>query len=145
MQKIPKGIIAIAIVLVLTVLVYYRYTLKMLPAVRTEETSVFQESVVAEKPRQVSAVVTYEVTGYDITHEARFTLELNTQGVIEGVKLVENPTGEASDKQAEFATGLLTVIKGKKLSELTPVDRIGKSTLTTDAFNSVIDTLKAQL
>ncbi len=144
MHKVSKGIIAIAVVIVLTAFVYYRYTLKLLPAVRTEETPIAQNKVVADKPKEVSAEVGYPVPndGYD---NVRFTLTLDAQGAITDVREVAVETNEADEHQIEFAQGLLTVIKGKKLSELAPVDRIGKSTMTTDAFNSVIDKLKSQL
>ena len=144
MQKIPKGIIAIAVVLVLTAFVYCRYTLKLLPAARTEETPIAVTKVAVDKPREVSAEVGYPVPndGYD---NVRFTLVLDAEGVITDVREVAVETNEADEHQIEFAQGLAAVIKGKKLSELTAVDRIGKSSMTTDAFNSAIDKLKSQL
>ncbi len=144
MQKIPKGIIAIAVVLVPTAFVYCRYTLKLLPAARTEETPIAVTKVAVDKPREVSAEVGYPVPndGYD---NVRFTLVLDAEGVITDVREVAVETNEADEHQIEFAQGLAAVIKGKKLSELTAVDRIGKSSMTTDAFNSVIDKLKSQL
>ncbi len=54
-------------------------------------------------------------------------------------------TGEIPEKKKEFNDQVNVILKGKKLSELTKIDKVGKSTLTTDAFNSVIDELKAQL
>lgn len=145
MLKIPKGIIAIAVVLVLTAFVYYRYTLKMLPSARTEAKPVATtQKMAVDKPKEVSAEVGYPVPndGYD---NVRFTLVLDAEGKITDVREVAVATNKADDHQIEFSQGLLTVIKGKKLSELAPVDRIGKSTMTTDAFNSVIDKLKSQL
>lgn len=142
MRKIPKGLIVVAVVLVVTVAVYLRQVAKVLQGWRPE--AVPATEVAMQKPKEVSAVVAYDVNE-DISHEARFTLGLDADGVITSVALVENSTGVASDKQKEFAGKLEVVIKGKKLSELSAVDRIGTSSLTTNAFNSVIDKLKAQL
>ena len=144
MQKIPKGVVAIAVVIVLTVFVYYRYAMKLFPVVRTEAPSVMVQEAVFDKPREVSAEVGYPVPndGYD---NVRFTLVLDAEGAVTDVREVAVETNTADEHQVDFAQGLLAVIKGKKLSELEPVDRIGKSSLTTDAFNSVINELQRQI
>ncbi len=146
MHKVSKGIVAIAVVLVLSAFVYYRYTLKVLAPVRTEEMPVATtQKMVADKPKEVSTTMSYDVPEADITHTVKFTLRLDTDGRVVGVRMAEMPKDEPSDKQQEFADGLLVMVQGKKLSELTKVDRVGKSTVTTDAFNSVLDKLKSQL
>ncbi len=48
-------------------------------------------------------------------------------------------------RQAAFAAELPKVIVGKKLSDLSSIDRVGGSSLTTKAFNDVLPQLKAQL
>lgn len=48
-------------------------------------------------------------------------------------------------RQESFASDLPTAITGKKLSELTQIDRVGGSSLTTGAFNESLEDLKAQL
>lgn len=142
MKKIPRGIIVVAVIIVVTVAVYLRQVAKVLEAWRPEVDQATDAAM--QKSKEVSAVVAYDVNE-EISHEARFTLGLDTSGTITSVKLVENPTNKASDKQVEFAEKLEMVIQGKKLSELGAVDRIGTSSLTTNAFNSVIDELKSQL
>lgn len=139
-RKVPKGLIVVSVIVVVTVAVYLREVAKVLQGWRPDAVS----EVAMEKPKEVSAVVAYDVNE-EISHEVRFTLGLDAAGVITSVALVEDSTGVASDKQKEFAGELEVVIKGKKLSELSTVDRIGTSSYTTNAFNSAIDKLKAQL
>lgn len=153
MLKIKKSVVLIAIVIVVSVFTYYHYAVKVLQAPRDEGASPMTELPVAKQndeglpigSKEVSAVTVYDVAAAEVTHNVRFTLVVDADGVITAVKLVEAPTNVASDKQTEFSEGLATVIRGKKLAELSAVDRIGKSTLTTDAFNSVLDELKTQL
>ncbi len=142
MQKIPKGLAAIAVVLVLTVAIYYRQVVKMFQSVKTDRAAMTE--IVVQKPKEVSAEVRYEVPN-DGVDFVRFTLTLSPDGVITDAREVTVETNQADEKQVAFSQGLLAVIKGKRLSELTAVDRIGKSSLTTKAFNSVIDTLKSQI
>lgn len=142
MQKIPKSLVLIAFVLVVTGAMYYREAAKIFRSMKPEGTPA--PATAMDKPREVSAVVKYEISNEDVSHEARFTLVLDASGAITEAKLVENPTNKASEKQAEFAANLTKVIRGKRLSELEPVDRIGTSSYTTAAFNSAIDPLKSQ-
>lgn len=143
MHKVPKGLIVVGVIVVVTVAVYMREVAKVLQGWRPEAAPAMEVATMG-KSKEVSAVVAYDVNE-EVSHEARFTLGLDADGAITSVALVENPTGIASDKQKEFAGKLEVVIKGKKLSELSAVDRIGTSSYTTNAFNSVIDKLKAQL
>lgn len=57
--------------------------------------------------------------------------------------LAVNPTSK--DRQEAFAAELPAALRGKKLSELTALDRVGGSSLTTDAFNAMFPQLKSQL
>ena len=75
-----------------------------------------------------------------------FWLEVDESGVIVSAAaqvMSENETSKWSHKS--FAYGFPRVIVGKKLSELSAIDRIGSSSLTTEAFNASIDELQAQL
>ncbi|MEK9151614.1 MAG: hypothetical protein AAB547_03200 [Patescibacteria group bacterium] len=143
MFKIHKGIVLIAVVIVLSVFIYYRYAAKVFQASKNEEAVLMTESVPVGS-KEVSAVATFDTPG-DYAEHLRFIVTVDTQGVIESVKTVDAATNEIPEKKIEFNDGLLVVIKGKKLSELTAIDNVGKSSLTTAAFNSVIDQMKAQL
>lgn len=143
MFKIKKGIVLIAVVIVSSAFVYYRYATKVFQANRQEDAvPVATIPVVASK--EVSAVVKYMATE-DKEDTLRFILTVDKQGTIIGVSTVDAATNEVPPKKIEFNQGLSVVITGKKLSGLTAVDKIGKSSLTTKAFNSAIDELKAQL
>lgn len=157
MKGINKGIVAIAVVMVVTGFVFYQYFANVFrtapsrptgpatvqaPATKKDAEAMSATPTVA---REVSATTTYIVPEADITHNIKFTVALDAEGKIVGVKMVEMPKDESSDKQKEFADNLTVMIKGKKLSELTKVDKVGKSTLTTDSFNSVVDDLRSQL
>lgn len=142
MFKIKKGIILIAVVIVLTVFIYYRYSVKILQVNRGADV-VPMATVPVNEPKKVSAVVKYMATE-DKEDTLRFVLTLDKDGVITEVSTVDAETNLVPEKKKPFNEGLSVIIKGKKLSELGKVDKIGTSTYTTDAFNSVIDQLKAQ-
>ncbi len=149
MQKIPKGIVAIATVLVVSGLVFYYSFMRLGSGASREQMAGPQNqpepNAAATNSKEVSAVTTYDIAEVNKSHQVKFTVVVDNQGVITGTRLVEMPKEEASDKQKEFSGLLTTMIQGKKLSELTKVDKVGKSTITTDSFNSVLDELKAQL
>lgn len=76
----------------------------------------------------------------------RFRLEVDKSGAIVSAVaqiLAENET--SSWYQESFADVFPSALVGKKLSELSAIDRIGSSSLTTEAFNASIDELQAQL
>lgn len=143
MRGIPKGVVAIATVIVLSGAVFYFYAEQLWYGFfPTAEAPTAPAVATPQKKGEVSAEVTYEVPEASLTHHVRFTLLLDDTGAITEAKMVELPKEESSEKQKEFGQNLTVMIKGKKLAELTQVDKVGKSTLTTDAFNSVIDELK---
>ncbi|HYD35114.1 MAG TPA: hypothetical protein VD999_03545 [Vitreimonas sp.] len=75
-----------------------------------------------------------------------FALTVDAQGVITDATttvLAKAPISVV--RQEAFAKEMPTVLKGKKLAELTKVDRIGGSSLTTGAFNAALTQLKAGL
>lgn len=57
--------------------------------------------------------------------------------------LAKNPT--SIKRQEAFAEGLLQAIQGKKISDLTAIDKVGGSSLTTASFNASLAELKAGL
>lgn len=146
MRGIPRSIVAVATVIVLTGAVFYFYAERLwYDFFPVAEAPVLPLTPAAptRQPHEVSAEVTYDVPEASIEHHVRFTLLLDANEAITGVRMVELPKEESSEKQTEFANNLTVMIQGKKLAELHQVDKVGKSTLTTDAFNSVIDELKA--
>ena len=138
-----KGVIIIAIVVFAVAAVYYRFFVKTAEtSTGVEQTPTTESNLVVT--REVSAVAAYKTPkGED---KVRFTLGLGRDGVIVSVKTTDVlKNDEISENLAKFSANLLLAIKGKKLSELQAVDRVGTSSLTTAAFNSALDELKAQL
>jgi len=137
-----RNLIIAAVAIVAVALLSYRF----LPAiVQTRNDSA--QAVTDTNPaatREVSTVATYESP--DGMDKVRFTIGLDAGGRVVSVKSTDALKADSvSDSLVKFSTGLLLVIRGKKLSELTAVDRIGKSSLTTAAFNASLPALKAQL
>ena len=94
--------------------------------------------------REVSVVAEYKTP--KSTDKVRFAVTIDSNGAIEAVRTTDVLKGDAAtEKLQAFSQELLVVIRGKKLSELNSVDRIGKSSLTTAAFNAALPNLKAQL
>ena len=142
-MKSKKSVIVVALIVLFAVIVYYRFFVKTVQTNTGAEQTPTTESNPAVS-REVSALATYKTPKGEDT--VRFTLTLDAQGVVVGVKTTNAlKNDEVTENLAKFSQGLLLVIKGKKLSELQAVDRVGTSSLTTDAFNGVLDELKAQL
>ena len=140
--KNKRNLIIAAIAVAAVALLSYRYVPALVQA-RSDaaQTATDTSPVVA---REVSTIATYEAPGG--TDKVRFTIGLDTGGRGVSVKSADALKGDAvSENLANFSEGLLLVISGKKLSELTAVDRVGKSSLTTAAFNSILPDLKKQL
>lgn len=140
--KSKRNLLVAIVVLAAAALLVYRY-MPALVQVRGDSARAGSDSDLAAA-REVSAVATYEVPGG--TDKVRFTIGLDTGGRVVSVKSSDVLKGDAvSENLAKFSSGLLVVIKGKKLSELTAMDRIGKSSLTTAAFNASLPDLQKQL
>lgn len=78
--------------------------------------------------------------------EIIFNISVDANGIItkaETEGLATNPTSII--RQKSFAESLPTAIVGKNISELSHIDRVGGSSLTTNAFNASLEQLKAQL
>jgi hypothetical protein len=143
MFNIKKSTALIALVVLVSVFVYYRYTVKILQVNKGENETPLADMLPAGS-KKVSAVVKYMATE-DKEDELRFVLTVDKQGNITEVATLDAETNEVPEKKKSFNEQVSVMIVGKKLSELSAIDNVAKSTLTTNAFNSVIDQLKAQL
>ena len=140
--KNRRNLIIAAIAVGIVALLSYRF-LPALVQTRGDSVRAVTDADIAIT-REISSVATYEVPGG--TDKVRFTIGLDTGGRVVSVKSTDALKGDTvSENLAKFSQGLLLVIGGKKLNELTAVDRIGKSSLTTTAFNSVLSDLKVQI
>lgn len=75
-----------------------------------------------------------------------FVLGLDASGTIVSTSIESMTDHEISKKrQAAFGEGFSGAIVGKKLSELSNIDRVGGSSLTTKAFNESLAALKSQM
>lgn len=146
MSKIKKSTIVILCAVVLSVFVYYWYATQILGVkIDTDDsTAVPVTGVTVPESRKLTAIKKYMATE-DKEDTLQFVVTVDREGVITDVLTLDAETKKVPEKKKAFNEGLMTVIKGKKMSDLGPVDKIGTSTYTTDAFNSVIDILKAQL
>ncbi len=78
--------------------------------------------------------------------DVSFILMVDSEGVITEAKTeVLGKAPISIQRQESFAAELPAAIVGKKLAELTTIDRVGGSSLTTGAFNAVLLELQAQL
>ena len=140
--KNRRNVIIAVLAVAAIVLLSYKYVPALLET-RNGPTGAVNDTNLAAA-REVSTVASYQTPKG--TDKVRFTIGLDAGGRVVSVRSSDVlKADEVSEKLATFSTGLLTVIRGKKLSELTAVDRIGKSSLTTAAFNASLPALKAQL
>lgn len=78
--------------------------------------------------------------------DVKFSLFVDSTGMIVDAKADVLATNEISKKrQSAFAEGFPLAVKGKKLSELNAIDKVGGSSLTTKAFNDSLTELKSAL
>lgn len=113
-----------------------------MPAESSDATTSTRMMLPGEK--KASVETTYISPGGE--EEVGFTVYVDEDGTItdaETLVLGKSPT--TMMRQKSFAAEMPTVLKGKKLSELENVDRIGGSSLTTAAFNKALTDLKAQI
>lgn len=75
-----------------------------------------------------------------------FTITVDKDGVVTDASVAVLTKNEISMKWQQNVGKLLpAAIKGKKLSEISSIDKIGGSSLTTKSFNESLPKLKAQL
>lgn len=91
----------------------------------------------------LESTVTYQAPG--ITHTIRFVVLVDEEGIIHKVEGTELGDPKYQPKIKEFSKDLTDTVKGVALAELGPLDKVGSSTLTTDAFNEALENIKAQL
>lgn len=145
-MKIKKSSLLIAAVVVSSIFVYYWYTKEVLQSGKEQASTmvVRDESVNTPGLKEVSAEVTYDTPG-DYPDHLRFVVVLDGEGAIQSIQTFDAETGEVPEKKKEFTEQINVLLKGKKLSELSAIDKVGKSSLTTDAFNQALGDLKAKL
>ncbi len=122
-----------------------RETTSTAPVMAPQESKDEMQSGMAEQTaRTLRVETTYQSPAG--TDPVAFSLSVDASGVITDAK-TEITTSHPISKmrQEAFAAEFPMAVKGKKLSELSALDRVGKSTLTTNAFNQSIDALRAQL
>lgn len=103
--------------------------------------SVQQDVATTETVTQSVKVIYATPAGQD---PVGFNITTDKEGVIIDAKvevLAKNSTSQ--NRQRAFAADLPQVLIGKKLSELTAIDRVGGSSLTTKAFNASLEKLKS--
>lgn len=143
MLKTKKcGLFFVALVVVVSVFVYYRYAKDILQVGKQEEAATQSKAVATSK--EVSAVVTYATPG-DEPDVLRFVVTVNAEGMIQNIQTLDAETNEIPAKKKEFNDQINVILAGKKLSELTAIDKVGKSSLTTTAFNSALGDLQKAL
>ncbi len=94
--------------------------------------------------KEVSAVITYGEPG-KYSDTLRFVVVVDEVGTIQAIKTLEDATGEVPEKKKEFNELVNTLLRGKKLVDVTAIDKVGKSSTTTKAFNDALPTLQAAL
>lgn len=148
MWKMKKSTALIALVVVVSVFVYYRYAQQVLAPSKEEANTPAapkkMEDAAAQGWKEVSAEVSYSTPGDSVDH-LRFVVSLDKQGVIQQIQTLDAETNEIPEKKQEFNDQINGILKGKKLSELTAIDKVGKSSLTTDAFNQALSKLQSQM
>jgi hypothetical protein len=92
----------------------------------------------------VSAVITYGEPG-KYSDTLRFVVVVDGEGAIQEIQTLEDATGEVPEKKKEFNELVNVLLKGKKLADLSAIDKVGKSSMTTKAFNDALPTLQAAL
>ncbi|MBP9697734.1 MAG: hypothetical protein KBD65_00885 [Candidatus Moranbacteria bacterium] len=143
-MKIRKSYVLIGLVVFITPFAYYRSAKEVLLWTKQEDVlskERFEENRVIGL-KEVSAEVTYD-TPSDYPDSLRFVVALDAEGAIQDIRTLDVETGEISEKKKEFNDQINIVLKGKKLSELSAIDKVGKSSLTTAAFNEALPKLQA--
>ena len=113
-------------------------------ATTTETGAAETSEMTAEEGKTLTTTQGYKSPAGD--EEVGFTLVVDEAGVIteaEAEVMATAPTSKL--RQESFAKDFPAAVVGKKLSELSTVDRIGGSSLTTGAFNAALEELKKQV
>lgn len=141
--------VLIAVIVVIGIALVYRYYPRVLETTKPEEpasevTSPVQKGeLLPDGSRRVTADISFDVP--DGIDHVLFSVTTDPQGLITALKMEDADTHEVSTHMEEFSGEIMKVIGGKKLADLTAIDKVGRSSLTTVAFNNALDKLKAQL
>ncbi len=147
MLKTKKSVLfGVGLILVISVFVYYRYTKDMLQSSRQGDMAAtpLKNDNEAMVEKSVSAVVSYDTPG-DYKDVLRFVVTVNESGMIKRIETLDDETNQIPEKKKEFNEQINTLLQGKKLSELSAIDKVGTSSMTTDAFNEALPKLQASL
>lgn len=111
---------------------------------KSEAVMTGDSSVEMKQAKEITVNTSYaNPSGKD---DVSFSLFVDSNGIIVDAKSGILATNEISKKrQIAFAEGFAMAVKGKKLSELTAIDKVGGSSLTTKSFNDSLPRLKAGL
>lgn len=135
-----KRTIAIILVIILVAGVSYYYKDITEYLFEGNRSMFISEGVEVASLRELSDTVTYPVP--DGSHTIKFTLFIDDENTIRGVKGIDTTDPSHQPNVNEFSEGVFMVIEGKKLSELEGVDKVGGASLTTDAFNEALGNMK---
>lgn len=143
MLKTKKSVLLIVgLIVAISIFAYYRYTKDLFQPFKQDEVVVKPDTY--ESTRGVSAVVSYDpVEGK--TDTLRFVVTVDQMGQIQNIQTLDAASGEVPEKKKEFNEQINVILKGKKLSELSAIDKVGTSSLTTRAFNEALPELQAAL
>lgn len=140
-QKKEKVALGLAIVILVSIFVYYRYAKDVLVMPKENMVATDQGTM---GTRELSSVVTYDA--YEGKMDTlRFVVVVDAEGAIVEIKTLEASTGEVPEKKKEFNSEVNVLLKGKKLSELKAIDKVGESSRTTEAFNKALPDIQAAL
>lgn len=138
-QKAIAAIIVIGIIAAF----YYREAISTLFIKGGEESGVAETMISREGLRKISTTASYK--GPTFEHTILFDVYVDEGGVIQDLVSTDKEDPTHDEKLASFSEELLVKIAGKKLSEVGPVDKVGTSSYTTEAFNKALVELKEQL
>lgn len=139
MLKTKKSVLlVIGFIVVISIFVYYQYAKNVL--MRSSK----QEVAVQPNSKEVDAVVSYDAYEGKID-TLRFVVLVDRTGMIQEIKTLDAATNEVPEKKKEFNEQVNVLLKGKKLAELTTIDKVGTSSKTTEAFNKALGELKSEL
>jgi len=117
------------------------------PTVTAQPTSSAQPATTdatTQSVKQMLADASYQTPAG--AEQVAFTLTVDEAGVITDAQTtVQGKAPISIMRQTSFAEALPVALKGKKLSELSKIDKLGGSSLTTGAFNAALANLKSQL
>ena len=116
----------------------------LVPTFEPNPETTSSEGEVTAGVKTVSADVEYDSPGgLDLVG---FNLTVDEEGTIVGIRVEEKIANSESAKyQKSFSQAIPSFVVGKKLTDLADLDVVGRASLTTDAFNRALPSLKKQL